>query len=82
MDWLETADAINPEVTTTHPLGVGYKLGVAEKLSKPALCLNEDRSENRKLRAMISGNPNLNAYLYHDLNQAKEGIIDYLNSIT
>ena len=36
--WLQSADAVVAEVTTPS-LGVGYELGIAEKLKKPVLCL-------------------------------------------
>ena len=36
--WLQSADAIVAEVTSPS-IGVGYELGIAEKLKKPILCL-------------------------------------------
>ena len=36
LEWLESADAVIAEVTIPS-LGVGYELGVAEKLGKPVL---------------------------------------------
>ncbi len=38
LEWLESADAVIAEVTNPS-LGVGYELGMAEKLGKPILCL-------------------------------------------
>ena len=81
LDWLESADAIIAEVTNPS-LGVGYELGIAEKLGKPVLCLFDDSDHNRNLSAMISGNHKITTFRYTSLDQAKEGIVDFLNSIT
>ena len=53
--WLQSADIVVAEVTTPS-LGVGYELGIAEKLNIPVLCLYRPDKGNR-LSAMISGNP-------------------------
>ncbi len=55
VQWLVAADIIVAEVTTPS-LGVGYELGIAEKLGKPVLCLFRPSSK-RTLSRMISGNP-------------------------
>ena len=81
LEWLESADAVIAEVTNPS-LGVGYELGIAEKLGKPVLCLFDDSDHNRNLSAMISGNHKITTFRYTSLDQAKEGIVDYLNSIT
>ena len=81
LEWLESADAIIAEVTNPS-LGVGYELGIAEKLGKPVLCLFDDSDHNRTLSAMISGNHKITTFRYTSLDQAKEGIVDFLNSIT
>ena len=54
IEWLRSADIVVAEVTTPS-LGVGYELGIAEKLEKPVLCLYRP-SKNRHLSAMIKGN--------------------------
>ena len=52
--WLQSADIVVAEVTTPS-LGVGYELGIAEKLNIPVLCLYRPDKGSR-LSAMISGN--------------------------
>ena len=81
LEWLESADAVIAEVTNPS-LGVGYELGIAEKLGKPVLCLFDDSDHNRNLSAMISGNHKITTFRYTSLGKAKEGIVDFLNSIT
>ena len=81
LEWLESADAVIAEVTNPS-LGVGYEMGIAEKLGKPILCLFDDSDHNRTLSAMISGNHKITTFRYTSLDQAKEGIVDFLNSIT
>ena len=81
LEWLESADAVIAEVTNPS-LGVGYELGIAEKLGKPILCLFDDADHNRNLSAMISGNHKITTFHYTSLEQVKEEILDFLNSIT
>ena len=81
LEWLQSADAVIAEVTNPS-LGVGYELGIAEKLGKPALCLFDDADHNRNLSAMISGNHKITTFHYRDLNQAKVEISNFLNLIT
>ena len=76
MEWLQSADLVIAEVTTPS-LGVGYELGIAEKLKIPALCLY--RPINRKrLSAMISGNEKFNCQAYQTLDDAKVHINKFL----
>ena len=81
LEWLESADAVIAEVTNPS-LGVGYELGVAEKLGKPVLCLFDDSDHNRTLSAMISGNHKITTFRYTSLEMAKERILEFLNAIT
>ena len=80
IEWLESADAVIAEVTNPS-LGVGYEMGIAEKLGKPILCLSDDVNHNSNLSAMISGNHKITTFRYTSLDKAKEGIKDFLNSI-
>ena len=80
MEWLESADALIAEVTTPS-LGVGYELGVAEKLDKPILCLFDESKNNHRLSAMITGNSNLLTFRYQSLTQAREKIKEFLSSV-
>jgi nucleoside 2-deoxyribosyltransferase len=79
--WLSASDAVVAEVTTPS-LGVGYELGIAEKLNKPVLCLYENTIKDRKLSAMISGNPKFRTFHYQDLDQAKKEIVSFIESIS
>lgn len=81
LEWLESADAIIAEVTNPS-LGVGYELGMAEKLGKPILCLYEESSKKSKLSAMVSGNLKFRTFHYHDLDHAKEEILSFINSLS
>ena len=78
MEWLEEADAVIAEVTTPS-LGVGYELGVAEKLNKPTLCLFNEGKKDQTLSAMLAGNSNFQNYHYQSLSQAKQKITDFLS---
>ena len=78
MEWLEEADAVIAEVTTPS-LGVGYELGVAEKLNKPTLCLFHEGKKDQTLSAMLAGNSNFQNYHYQSLSQAKQKITGFLN---
>ena len=78
IEWLEEADAVIAEVTTPS-LGVGYELGVAEKLNKPTLCLFNEGKKDQTLSAMLAGNSNFLNYHYQSLSQAKQKITDFLN---
>ena len=64
VEWLMSADVVVAEVTTPS-LGVGYELGLAEKLNKKILCIYRER-EGKKLSAMIGGNPKITVKLYKD----------------
>ena len=81
LEWLESADAVIAEVTNPS-LGVGYELGVAEKLGKSVLCLFDDSDDNRNLSAMISGNHKITTFRYTSLDQAKEEIVSFIHSVS
>lgn len=54
VSWLEQSDVVVAEVTVIS-LGVGYELGIAEKLGKKVICLYRPNKDKR-LSAMILGN--------------------------
>jgi nucleoside 2-deoxyribosyltransferase len=54
MDWLKESDAVVAEVTIPS-IGVGYELGIAEKLGKKILCIYRPSPE-KSLSAMVRGN--------------------------
>ncbi len=64
LKWLEQADLIIADVTTPS-LGVGYEIaaGIERKIPVHALFFRKD---NRRLSAMISGNPDVFLYEYSD----------------
>jgi nucleoside 2-deoxyribosyltransferase len=73
MAWLDECDAVIAEVRAPS-LGVGYELGVAEKLGKPILCLFDDGNPDFRLSAMLSGNPRVTVARYQALEEAKEAM--------
>ena len=79
LKWLSSADAVVAEVTTPS-LGVGYEIGIAEKLGKPVLCLFDENQTGFRLSAMLSGNSKVQTFKYHALGQAKQKITDFLDS--
>ena len=81
LEWLESADAVIAEVTNPS-LGVGYELGIAEKLGKPVLCLFDDADHNCNLSAMISGNHKITTFRYTSLDQVKEEIVSFFHSFS
>ena len=76
MDWLESADVVVAEVTTPS-LGVGYELGIAEKMDIPILCLFR-KIEGKRLSAMIQGNKIFKCISYSGLPEAMSHIDKFL----
>ena len=76
MEWIQSADLVIAEVTTPS-LGVGYELGIAEKLKIPVLCLYRP-IKGKRLSAMISGNEKFNCQTYQTLDDAKVHINKFL----
>jgi nucleoside 2-deoxyribosyltransferase len=72
VEWVKEADVIIAEVTQPS-LGVGYELGLAEKLEKPILALFDDTS-GRRLSPMVSGNPAIHVIRYKDILETKMAI--------
>ncbi len=79
LKWLQSADAVVAEVTTPS-LGVGYELGIAEKLKKPVLCLYRP-SKGKRLSAMVKGNKQLSLWEYHNLEEARSCIDTFFKSL-
>ena len=78
--WLQSTDIVVAEVTTPS-LGVGYELGIAEKLQIPILCLY--RSVNGKsLSAMVQGNKAFICREYKTFIEAQKWIDDFIQSIS
>lgn len=80
MKWLGEADLIVAEVSTAS-LGVGYEIGYATNLQKPILCLYRDQAE-KKLSAMINGNPKLLVKNYQQLDDVTAILKDFFTKFT
>ena len=78
--WLQSADIVVAEVSTPS-LGVGYELGIAEKLNIPVLCMYRPDTGNR-LSAMISGNAIFTCREYTVFIEAQKWIDDFIQSLT
>ncbi|RJX36049.1 MAG: nucleoside 2-deoxyribosyltransferase [Desulfurivibrio sp.] len=76
MGWLAAADLVIAEVTTPS-LGVGYEIGLAQTLGKQILCLYRPGA-NRRLSAMVAGNPALQVRRYSRVSEAQELLADWL----
>lgn len=79
ISWLREADVIIAEVSTPS-LGVGYEIGKAESLNKKIFCLYKDQ-KNKRLSAMISGNPNIKVAKYKNLTEALNYIDSFFKSL-
>ena len=80
MKWLQSADIMVAEVTTPS-LGVGYELGIAEKLNIPVLCLYRPDEGNR-LSAMVSGNAIFTCREYTVFIEVQKWIDNFIQSHT
>ena len=74
--WLRQADVVIAEVSTPS-LGVGYELGIAEKLGKKVLCLYRPRS-GLPLSSIVAGNRYFKVVEYRNLKEAFEHIDKFL----
>ena len=75
LSWLQSADAVVAEVSTPS-LGVGYELGIAEKLKIPVLCLYR-LIIGKRLSAMINGNKKFQCQVYQGLDETKTHINNF-----
>ena len=80
IQWLKSAEIVVAEVTTPS-LGVGYELGIAEKLNIPVLCLYRPDEGNR-LSAMVSGNAIFTCREYTVFIEAQKWIDDFIQQLT
>ena len=76
LNWLQSADVVVAE-TSTPSLGVGYELGIAEKLELPILCLYRP-TKGKRLSAMINGNEKFQCEAYQGFDEAKTHINNFL----
>ncbi len=78
MNWINQADCLIAEVSQPS-LGVGYEIAVAESQDKPVLCLYKTQRD-KKLSAMVAGNPNVKVVEYTKTDEALTAINDFLKS--
>ena len=81
LEWLESCDAVVAEITTPS-LGVGYELGIAEKLEKPVLCLFDESQPEFRLSAMLSGNEKIQVCRYQVIGEAKRQITEFISALS
>lgn len=79
VEWLKTADVLVAEVTTVS-MGVGYEIGRAVEAGKPVLCLFRHNA-GKNLSAMISGCSSLTLLNYESLEEAKQGIANFMDRL-
>ncbi len=79
LEWLKTADVLVAEVTTVS-MGVGYEIGRAVEAEKPVLCLFR-HGAGKNLSAMISGCSSLKLLNYESLEEAKQGIAEFMGRL-
>lgn len=76
MEWLEAADLVVAEVSTPS-LGVGYEIGLAQSMGKRVFCLYR-KTADKRLSAMIAGNPFLQIVCYTNGLEAQKLLDDWL----
>lgn len=76
--WLNQSDLLVAEISIPS-LGIGYELGLAEKLGKKVLCLFDINSE-KKISAMIEGNKNFEIFKYNSINEVLEYLDNKINN--
>ncbi len=77
--WLHEMDVLVAEVTQTS-LGVGYELGIAEKLGKHVLCLHR-RDGEKPLSLMVIGNKHFDVKEYTDIEEALKLVQEFFESL-
>ena len=77
---LNGADVLVAEVTTPS-LGVGYEVGVSIEQGKKILCLFRQKSDKKKLSAMLNGCPKITNASYRTIKEVKEVIDVFFRDI-
>lgn len=75
VEWLTHADVIVAEVTQPS-LGVGYGIGIAQKIGKKILCLYRPKPD-KTLSSMIAGNPDIVIKEYQSIEELKTILKDF-----
>lgn len=76
IEWIKQSDILIAEVSNPS-LGVGYEIAKAEELGIPILCLYRNQP-NKKLSAMIAGNPKIQVEEYKDIKDVFKKINNFL----
>ena len=76
VDWMDECDVAIVDVSNPS-LGVGYEIGYLEKINKPTLALYRE-AQDKKLSAMVAGNPKIELFTYTDIKDAKNKISEWL----
>lgn len=76
MAWLSACDIVIAEISVPS-LGVGYELGWAAALGKPALCLYRPVS-GRAVSAMIAGSPAIQTASYSSMEEAETIMANFI----
>lgn len=76
---VERADVLVAEVSTPS-LGVGYEVGITEKLGKPMLCIYKNK-EGRPTSAMILGNPKITSHGYDTIDEVQSILRDFFKDM-
>lgn len=76
IEWIKQSDILIAEVSNPS-LGVGYEIAKAEELGTPILCLYRTQP-NKKLSAMIAGNPKIQVEEYKDIKDVFKIINNFL----
>lgn len=69
-NWIRESDIVIAEVST-NSLGVGYEIALAESLNKRIILLYRE-VENKRLSAMLKGNPKLDIVTYSKVEELKD----------
>lgn len=75
VEWLKQSDLIIAEVSIPS-LGIGYELGLAERLEKRVICFY-DKNADKSLSAMIGGNKKFEIVRYDSVDE----VILYLDNL-
>ena len=69
---IKEADIVIADITVPS-LGVGYEIGYAERMNKKIYCLyNQNQIEDKRISAMIAGNPNCTIFVYKNKEEISE----------
>jgi len=77
--WVTEADILVAEVTQTS-LGVGYEIGVANKVSTPVLALYRPQ-DGKRLSGMVGGDPNVTVFNYNEVVETLPAIDEFIEAI-